>query len=524
MRKKVSRRTRHESNANFSYPTDLSTTFLDKLRGLSRSFKTDYLFSEILSKFVSSDTAPEKVRRTRAINKWLGAEANNEQTNVRLMTVDLGFNILPRVTYEKFMRKVSDIVITIIGETPPEDVLNGSFSGGASTSRSRTYSHPAKKYEGLADVTIDALPLLQEITSHYLWGLFPYDEVRVVEGNVLFTVPKSTDIDRCACKEPDINMYLQKGVGSYFRKKLTRFGIDLTDQSKNRNLARRGSLDGSLATIDLSSASDSISRELVFQVLPITWFAYLDSIRSKTTMIDSELHVCEMFSSMGNGFTFELQTIIYYSIARAVSYFTGEQGVISVYGDDIIVPSGVASDLIFVLTFLGFNTNTDKTFIDGPFRESCGGHFVNGHDVTPFYIRKPISDLHTCITIANQLRRWAECEGSEILDPEVEDSWQYLANQIPKCFWGGHDTNDSSHLTSYWRPKSPKKLTQVTGKPVLTNIGGYLWWHDTRDTNPTSSIDSSGWSSYKLPLGRYRSTKRKDLQRVRSVFLHELLM
>lgn len=61
---------------------------------MSKSRKTEYLKEVVFSKFVSMDTAPAKVRRQRAINKWLASERNNEATNVRLMTVSGEYNIL----------------------------------------------------------------------------------------------------------------------------------------------------------------------------------------------------------------------------------------------------------------------------------------------------------------------------------------------------------------------------------------------------------------------------------------------
>lgn len=473
-------------DANFRLP-DLTQRFLDLLPRTA-SPKTDYLWGHLLSKFCSSDTAPSEVRRTRAINKWLATEQHNDATNDRLLGVDPGFNILPRVPYETFMRTVSRIVTDVIGEVPPDDCLNGSFSGGATTSRRRSLAHPSQKYVGEAHVTSRALNLAQAAigqSASDLWvRLRGSDELTIVPGNVLFTVPKNAEIDRCACKEPDLNMYLQKGVGDFIRRRLRRFGIDLNDQSRNRSLARTGSVDGSLATIDLSSASDSISYELVAQCLPTLWFTLLCDLRSPITIIDGVEHVNSMFSSMGNGFTFELESLLFYAIARATAYHTGTPGILSVYGDDIIIPVSMAHDYIFVLSFLGFDTNVEKSFISGPIRESCGGHFINGYDITPFYIRKPIDSLIDCILVANQLRRWSQIGGLSILDCDVEAAWRLLASQVPLCFWGGHDLSDSHRLVSGFMPDNPKRL-QPLRRVRGSGIGGYLYWHDLAQNRTT---------------------------------------
>ena len=531
-------RSSRQLDANFRLPFDLTPTFKEKWKPLP-SRKAEYLAKHLWSKFVSRDTAPPQVRRTRAINKWLATENENLATNERLIMVDPGFNILPRVRYDTFLAKVSDIVRNIVGDVVPSyltqqsllgddieglDVTKGSFSGGATTSRKRTEAHPSGKYLGKADVTLRCLPYAVDSLESTIWGHYrdPID-YRVVEGNVLFTVPKTTEIDRCACKEPDLNMYFQKGVGDYFRSRLRKHGIDLNDQTRNQSLARAGSIDGSLATIDLSSASDSISRELVFQCLPALWYTFLDDLRSPITIIDGDRHVNEMFSSMGNGFTFELESLLFYAIARATAYFTGTSGAISVYGDDIIVPTQMCHDLIFVLGFLGFQSNLDKTMFTGEIRESCGGHYSSGYCITPFYIRKPIETLHDVITLANQIRKWSgEDHGLSILDLDIEEIWLWLASFVPKCFWGGIDTNSSDRLVSYWKPSSPKRLVPVTrSKP--SGDGGYLYWLDTKGRLPNSEGMES--SSVTSPSGKFRSKPvRWQHGELDSVFLQELQM
>lgn len=501
-----------KTNANFTLPSDLSPQIGTLLESLRPDFRTEYLLKNVFSKFVSKDTDPAIVRRTRAINKWLSTERENEATNDRLMTIDPGFNILPRVSYDEFMSFLQSSIIDIIGEVVPEEVYLSIFSSGASTSRSRTSSHASGKYTGEADVTTRAFDTaLLVLADSALWSDFRLgSELRLVDSNVLFTVPKKTDIDRCACKEPDINMYLQKGVGRFFRNCLRRHGINLNDQSRNQSLAKIGSLTNSLATLDLSSASDSVCTELVFQALPTLWFSYLNDIRCHSTIIDGEVHANEMFSSMGNGFTFELESLLFYTIARAVAYFTGTPGTISVYGDDIIVPSSMYHDLTFVLSILGFSVNPEKSFSDGPFRESCGGHFINGHCVTPFFIRGPIEDLHTLIVTANAVRKWAVESPSghryldSILNPDLYPLWLLLAESVPRCFWGGYDFEDNTRLVSFWRPDRAKRLSPISPKKD-TGAGGYLYWHNLKELGPTMPpIETSTLSSF---TGRFRSTK-----------------
>ena len=486
--------------------------------------KTDYLKQEIFSKFVDESTDPAELRRTRAIEKWLVTEEVNAVTNERLLLTPEDYNILPRVTFGAFVSFCQDIIRDILGDVVPEEALIGSFSGGASTSRNRTRSHPAGKYLGQADVTSSAWEVFEDLLDDIPgWDLIRARTVfRVVPDNVMFTVPKKTDIDRCACKEPDINMWLQKGLGAFIRERLRVTGINLNDQSINRSLARTGSFDGSLATLDLSSASDSVTRELVALLLPVNWFTILDSVRSRVTNINGEEHRNEMFSSMGNGFTFELESLLFYTLARATAYFRGIKGVISVYGDDIIVPTPLYHDLVWVLKYFGFTVNSDKSWHEGPFRESCGGHYYDGYDITPFYIKEPIKTLPELIDVANKLRQWGQIETLSVLDPSIEPIWLWLKSLVPQCLWGGADLTFRYQLVS---PDLPICRIEEETRRSSTGYGGYLHWlNATWDRSFVS--DGVSTSSKQTNLGRFRlrkvNRKTATVTRLDHEFLSEI--
>jgi hypothetical protein len=459
--------------------------------------------------------------------KWLAAERDNEATNERLLQTPEDFQILPRVPFDRFIGQCCGIIAGIIGDTPPTEALIGSFSGGASTSRCRTESHPAFKYLGKAHITRRALPVFLDLVEELPGWLNAQNRLLIEEvpGNVLFTVPKKTDIDRVACKEPDLNMFIQKGIGSFIRKRLRTIGINLNDQSINRSLAHRGSVTNDLATLDLSSASDSVTQGLVALLLPETWYTLLDSVRSHVTIIDGEEHLNEMFSSMGNGFTFELESLLFYAIARTVAYFRGVPGVISVYGDDIICPTEMSSYLTFVLGYLGFQVNLEKSFTEGPFRESCGGHYYYGRDITPFHIRKPIKTMPDLIDVANKLREWAsdKVPGDhycEVLDPEIEEIWLWLKGFVPDVLWGGSDTSFKYQLVSH---DTPKMRIQEDTRRGSTGTGGYYHWLNAT-WGRTALTDGVSTSSRLTNLGRYRlrSVLQTAVTRLPAYFLHEL--
>jgi len=408
----------------------------------------------------------------------------------------------------RFLRFARNIIRDVLGPLHDEVVL-GSFSGGASTSRGRTVSHPANKFAGEADITeeaLDILPVLyREVPMFREYTTF--SQLNVVKGNILFTVPKKTDIDRCACKEPDINMFLQKGVGRHIRRRLRSVGINLNDQSINRAYAHRGSLDGQLATLDLSSASDRISLEVVSTLLPPLWFTYLNCIRSQNVTIDGETYRTEMFSSMGNGFTFELESLIFYALCRATLYFEGIPGVLSVYGDDIIIPSRAFDIITFVLNKFGFVVNMDKSFHTGDFRESCGGHYHNGEDITPFFLKRKATRLTDVIRVANQLRKWAFADPFRRYEiPSLYHAWKSLADLVPKEFWGGYDLDLDTKLAS--APGGSRILKRIQEPTRLHPQGAYLLWHNshwnrTHPATPSGEAASTNQicRSRRVPLG-----------------------
>jgi hypothetical protein len=379
-------------------------------------------------------------------------------------------------------------ILETIGSVVPWDELSGSFSGGASTSIRRGVGTIARKYQEGSNITQNAIMHFLRLTQSAVWA--PRD-FTVVNGNVMFTVPKSTTIDRCACKEPDYNMYAQKAVGDTIRRRLRRVGINLNDQTINNRLAQIGSIDDSLSTIDLSSASDSVTRTLVMMLLPEEWFDLMDDLRSPITLIDGVEHENVMFSSMGNAFTFELESLIFWALARSTAYHIGVRGKISVYGDDIICPLGLFDTLVEVLSFCGFRVNTKKSFRDGPFRESCGKHWFNGRDVTPFYVKKVPVDVSDWCHLLNSLRRWAE-ELPGVCDPQYYPLWSLFSEIVPKPLHGGSDLSSRAVLVSGGRPPIARVMRKLrTHKSIEERLalGSYLFWLDaTKDRSvPTES-------------------------------------
>jgi hypothetical protein len=208
--------------------------------------------------------------------------------------------------------------------------------------------------------------------------------VSIVPARLNF-VPKNAKTHRSVCTEAGLNVMFQLGLGAVMARRLASFGVDIRDQSLNQRRAREGSLTGALATLDLSSASDTVSREIVFELLPLEWAELLNWGRSsKVELPNGDLISQEKFSSMGNGYTFPLETLIFWGLAAACCDRDSDA---TVYGDDIIIPSVKYDLLAEVLRYAGFILNVGKSFHEGPFRESCGKDYFRGTDVRPFYAK-----------------------------------------------------------------------------------------------------------------------------------------
>lgn len=252
--------------------------------------------------------------------------------------------------------------------------------------------------------------------------------VSVVLHNKLAFVLKTVKIRRIIAKEPTWNGYLQTGVGRLFQRYLLRVGIDIRAQEPNQRMAREGSLmdhEDTFCTIDLSAASDSIATEVVREVLPPDWFAFLDALRSPQYEVEGVVSPFHKFCSMGNGFCFPLETLLF--TAACVAVGAGRPGVdFRVYGDDIVIRRSKFDALVDLLHYLGFAVNRSKTFKTGPFRESCGADFFNGKDVRPYTLDHPLDSIEGLFKFLNLSRR------SELTSLFFQDVRPVVLGYIPE--------------------------------------------------------------------------------------------
>lgn len=384
--------------------TPLDLTSLEAARG-------SLLLRELFSKYDDGKPSPEKSSTTW--KRFHEAEGLCQQTNQRFYGTAHG---------DPFWVCVRRRLWDALGKFDWDECAKHFSHGPGSTTRlPKAECWSAYKYSGIPESTsgnaglatcaIRMVPLWNQSVQMSAEALGVTGLVSVVPGNSIIAVPKNYKTDRTIAKEPCMNVYIQKGIGRAIRKRLTRVGVDLNDQTRNQRAALAGSITGELATVDLSMASDTLSYEVVSWLLPNDWWYALEQCRSPVGVLASgEIVNYQKFSSMGNGYTFELESLIFWAICQQVCRpnINETEMSVCVFGDDLIIPSIHYEALVERLAQAGFTPNLKKSFASGPYRESCGKHYFQGSDITPFYVRKPVQELDRLFLVHNNVYRWGQ--------------------------------------------------------------------------------------------------------------------
>ncbi len=349
-------------------------------------------------------------------------------TNQFLQTLHTRRYLASRPAIEERLVSILDrarqICTRILGKLP--DDYNGRFGPGTSVElKGSVYSTYADKMYLTPSATKAAMPLFEHDFWRTQWGRqrlrLNLPLPRSTRGNVFTTVPKDATKDRGICIESLGNLWVQLGIGGELKRRLSEVGLHVgkvkpdvdpfnllrrtqtfDGQYFHQKMAREGSLRGSWATIDLSNASDTVAYELVKWVIPPDWFSVLSAIRSPYTLFKGAWVRLEKFSSMGNGTTFELESLVFAALVAAVSGLKVGKDVFA-YGDDLLVPSEHGLDAMAVLKACGFEPNVRKSYTSGPFRESCGGDFFSGFGVRSVYADSEFTEPTDWIVLHNQL-------------------------------------------------------------------------------------------------------------------------
>lgn len=219
-------------------------------------------------------------------------------------------------------------------------------------------------------------------------------------------VPKTLKAPRVIAIEPSVMQFVQQGLSRWMVStledhRLTRNSVRFSDQTTNRRLAYEASVNRRLATIDLSDASDRVHLDLVrriFSSSPIK--DYLDDARSlHADLPDSTNIILNKYASMGSALCFPVEACVFYTLVlTSIVRATGKRPTyklierlsrdISVFGDDIIVPTRYVDVVSSYLESYALRVNRRKSFSRSAFRESCGADYFNGYSVLPVYARE----------------------------------------------------------------------------------------------------------------------------------------
>lgn len=357
-------------------------------------------------------------RKTAAIEKWWHGEHQCLKTNHRLYpylpgTLRLNADCDPSdKAINGIMSLARKYLHSWLGSSPP-DLLAGKFGPGSTYSDRGGLTTIPHKLSSVPSYTADAIWYLPQLLSTK-WGACLSQHQTLgssVRGNRFTTVPKTALTDRAIASEPSVNIFFQLALGGSIRQRLKAAGLDIrTAQDLHKRVACEASVTREFATLDLSNASDTLSTALVRLLVPPRWWEALNDLRSKRTFIGGKWVLLEKFSSMGNGFTFELETAIFAALTCAVTEMKQNYPAtlgwdVFVYGDDIICKDDVVESLAAVLRFSGFSLNSEKSYYGGtPFRESCGGDYMGGLDVRPFFLKELPDGPTSYIALANSLR------------------------------------------------------------------------------------------------------------------------
>jgi len=271
-------------------------------------------------------------------------------------------------------------------------------------------------------------PNVRYFNEHYdeLTFLEPGDELPVK----VISVPKTQKTPRIIAIEPTAMQYAQQSilealVGEIEGHSVLGSLLGFADQGPNQALARKGSIAGTLATLDLSEASDRVSWKLV-QEMVSPWphlLRALDATRSRTASVPGHGVIpLAKYASMGSALCFPIEAMVFltlvlmgvqqslntrFSSERDISRFTG---LVRIYGDDIICPVDSVDSVIYHLERFGARVGMAKSFWTGKFRESCGKEYYDGYDVSYVKIRrlfprsrKDVPEVISLVSLRNQL-------------------------------------------------------------------------------------------------------------------------
>jgi hypothetical protein len=302
-------------------------------------------------------------------------------------------------------------------------------------------------------------------------------------------VPKTHKTPRVIGAEPAAMQVAQQALSVPLRDRLEHDPIigsmiGFSDQIPNQILAKEGSESGRLATIDMKEASDRVS---FLQALALAehfpWFREALAVsRSLSGKLPSgQILTFRKFAPMGSALCFPIEAMaflaaVFVGIERkliadgkqeqlTLRDIRSFQGLVRVYGDDIIVPVDCVPSVLDVFDSLGWKINIHKSFWTGLFRESCGKEYFSGFDVSIVKLGKLIptdtkdrNKVAAFVAFRNQLYLcgyWSTCAR---LDKQIR--------KLLKRFPVVEPTSQVLGRTSTWAYQ-PERYDDVLHRPLV---------------------------------------------------------
>lgn len=349
-----------------------------------------------------------KVMKSCVIEKW--------EKVTRLDPKEADGGEIRRPSYSLIM-KVREYVTDMVGDEPlvPLETFDGVLSKGSAVSYLVGKDGVGQKSVRLRSDKLDALYDFDPRWCHKDEGYFVIrrqafkagfrDSILKSEndGSPMIAVPKSMKERRLIKPEPVHRAFYASKVRRLLEAQLIYTGgyeyLPWDDQMVNQTLARLGAAQMGYSTIDASAASDCQSRELTFMLVPEWLRPYLYNSITDYVVVDGQRVRVRCFSTSGNQLTWFMLGVIMRSIAEyGCSWYTDDEGNplhAYAYGDDLVVPDVAYNTVVELLELFGYVINHDKSFTASElFRESCGGDFYAGLDVTPEYWRRGVVDIN----------------------------------------------------------------------------------------------------------------------------------
>jgi len=289
-----------------------------------------------------------------------------------------------------------------------------------------------------------------------------YDDVDFLEPGSempsrVISVPKTQKAPRIIAIEPSTVQYVQQGIlesiTQHTRSSFLNGFIGSDTQEPNQLLAQKGSSDGSLATLDLSEASDRVSAKLVLELLArhhLTRDAVFACRSERASVPGHGVISLSKFASMGSALCFPVEAMVFLTIVfMAVEKEQGCRfsrkedflpflGQVRVYGDDIIVPTEYVHTVVDLLELFGARVGRHKSFWIGKFRESCGKEYYSGHDVSIVKVRnlfpshrQQVAEVTSLVSLRNQFYEHGCWKTAAWLDVHIRKIFKYFPNVEP---------------------------------------------------------------------------------------------